>query len=80
MGISEKKHGLKKKLIIFVAILALTTYTTSALFIYIVQPQFFPNMEPFWFSVITFGMGIFCSAVLAGVCGTILTKPLQRLE
>lgn len=80
MIISEKKHGLRKKIIIFVAILALTTYTTSALFIYIVQPQFFPNMEPFWFTAITFGMGIFWSAVLAGAFGTILTKPLQQLE
>lgn len=80
MRISKKKHGLRKKLIIFVSILALTTYTTSALFINIIQPQFFPNMEPFWFSVITFAMGIFWSAVLAGIFGKILTKPLQQLE
>ena len=80
MRISKKKHGLRKKLIIFVTILALATYTTSALFINVIQPQFFPNMEPFWFSVMTFGMGIFWSAVLAGLFGTILTKPLQQLE
>ena len=80
MKISEKKHGLRKKLIIFVTILALATYTTSALFINVVQPQLFPNMEPFWFSVVTYGLGIFWSAVLAGLFGTILTKPLQQLE
>lgn len=77
---SKKKHGLRKKLIIFVAILAMTTYTTSAFFINFLQPQFFPNIEPFWFTIMTFGMGIFWSAVLAGLFGAVLTKPLQQLE
>ena len=80
MRISKRKHGLRKKLIIFVTILAIATYTTSALFINIVQPRLFPNIEPFWFEIITYGLGIFWSAVLAGVFGTVLTKPLQQLE
>lgn len=80
MGIGEKKFSLRKKLIVFVTILALTTYSISAVFIYFIQPQFFPNIEPFWFTIMTFGLGIFWSGVLAGLFGTILTKPLQQLE
>ncbi|MBO0601129.1 methyl-accepting chemotaxis protein [Sporosarcina sp. E16_3] len=74
------KFGLKRKLILFITILAIVTYTTSALFINVVQPQFFPNFEPFWFAVLTYGMGIFWSGVLAALFSTILTKPLQNLE
>lgn len=76
----EKKHGLRKKLIVFVAILALITYSISALFITYIQPQYFPDVSSVWFAIMTFGLGIFWSAVLAGVFGTILTKPLQELE
>ncbi|WP_421101702.1 methyl-accepting chemotaxis protein [Sporosarcina psychrophila] len=75
-----KKFGLKRKLILFITILAIVTYTTSALFINVVQPQFFPKFEPFWFAVMTYGMGIFWSGVLAALFSTILTKPLQNLE
>ncbi|AOV09278.1 methyl-accepting chemotaxis protein [Sporosarcina ureilytica] len=71
---------MRKKLIIFVTILAAVTYTTSGLFINVIQPKFFPNLAPFWFSIITFGLGIFWSGVLAGLFSTILTKPLQQLE
>ena len=76
----QKKYGLRKKLIIFVAILALITYSISAIFITYIQPQFFPDVSTVWFAIGTFGLGIFWSAVLAGVFGTILTKPLQQLE
>lgn len=76
----RRKSGLRKKLIIFVTVLALVTYTTSGLFINIIQPKFFPGLEPFWFTIITFGLGIFWSAVLAGIFSTVLTKPLQELE
>lgn len=75
-----RKSGLRKKLIIFVTVLAFVTYTTSAFFINIIQPNFFPGLAPFWFSIITFGLGIFWSAVLAGLFSTFLTKPLQQLE
>lgn len=77
---TERKYGLRKKLIIFVTILALITYSISAIFITYIQPQFFPDVSTLWFAIITFGLGIFWSAVLAGVFGTILTKPLQQLE
>lgn len=76
----ERKTGLRKKLIIFVTVLALVTYTTSGVFINVIQPKFFPNLEPFWFTIITFGLGVFWSAVLAGLFSAVLTKPLQQLE
>ncbi|WP_413057979.1 methyl-accepting chemotaxis protein [Sporosarcina sp. 179-K 3D1 HS] len=75
-----RKFGLRKKLVLFVAILAIITYSTSAFFIYVLQPNFFPDFEPFWFAVITFGLGIAWSAILAALFSTILTKPLQKLE
>ncbi|REB05904.1 methyl-accepting chemotaxis protein [Sporosarcina sp. BI001-red] len=77
---TKKKFGLKWKLVIFVTVLAMVTYSTSAVFINILQPQFFPNANPMWFGIMTYGMGIFWSAVLAALFSTILTKPLQKLE
>ena len=62
-----KKFGLRIKIVFFVTILAIVTYTMSGVFINIVQPQFFPNCEPFWFAVMTYGMGIFWSGVLAAI-------------
>ncbi|WP_432354059.1 methyl-accepting chemotaxis protein [Sporosarcina sp. A2] len=77
---TKKKFGLKWKLVLFITILAIVTYSTSAVFINIIQPQFFPNANPRWFGIMTYGLGIFWSAVLAALFSTILTKPLQRLE
>lgn len=76
----RRKNGLRKKLVIFVTVLALVTYTTSGIFMNIIQPYFFPNVSVFWFTLITFGLGIFWSAILAALFSVILTKPLQRLE
>src|SRR5699024_570578 len=76
----RRKSGLRKKLVIFVTVLAFVTYTTSGVFINMIQPYFFPNVSAFWFTLITFGLGIFWSAVLAALFSVILTKPLQRLE
>jgi methyl-accepting chemotaxis protein len=80
MEVKERNFGLRKKLVLFVTILAIVTYTTSALVINVVQPQFFPQFDPLWFAVLTYAMGIFWSGVLAALFSTILTKPLQNLE
>ena len=77
---TTKKFGLKWKLVIFVTILAIVTYSTSAVFINFLQPTFFPNANPVWFGIMTYGMGIFWSAVLAALFSNVLTKPLQKLE
>ncbi|MFC5589174.1 methyl-accepting chemotaxis protein [Sporosarcina soli] len=76
----KKQFGLRKKLVLFVTILAIVTYTTSAVFINFIQPQFFPNFDKFWFAVMTYALGIFWSGLLAALFSTILTKPLQNLE
>jgi len=75
-----KKFGLQKKLVIFVTLLAITTYTISAFFINFIKPQFFPNVESLWFELITYALGITWSGILAVIFGRILTKPLQQLE
>lgn len=75
-----KKVGLRAKLVLFIVILAVITYTTSAVFINWVQPTFFPNVRPFVFQLLTYAMGIMWSGILAAMFSTILTKPLQRLE
>ncbi|MDW0108636.1 methyl-accepting chemotaxis protein [Sporosarcina aquimarina] len=80
MNEEKKKFGLKWKLVLFVTILAIVTYSTSAVFINFIQPQFFPNVSPMWFGILTYAMGIFWSGVLAALFSTILTRPLQNLE
>lgn len=78
--IGEKKFGLQKKIVYFVTILAIVTYTTSGIFINVIQPQFFPNFDPFWFGLLTYAAGVFWSGLLALLFSTILTKHLQNLE
>lgn len=76
----SKTVGLRKKLVLFVVILAIITYSTSAVFINWIQPAFFPNVEPFLFELITYALGIMWSGILAALFSVVLTKPLQQLE
>lgn len=78
--IRQKKFGLRKKIVLFVTVLAIVTYTMSGVFINIVHPQFFPNINAFWFALLTYAAGVFWSGVLAFAFSTILTKHLQKLE
>lgn len=77
---TKTKIGLRKKLVVFVAALAVITYSTSAVFINWVQPVFFPNVQPFLFEIITYALGILWSGILAALFSIVLTKPLHRLE
>ncbi|MBG9541929.1 chemotaxis protein [Cytobacillus firmus] len=76
------KFGLRKKLVLFITSLAIITYTTSAVFLYFL----FPSIEevlPFGeavFTILTLGMGIFWSGVLAFFAAGFIIKPLQKLE
>ncbi|MET0960288.1 MAG: HAMP domain-containing methyl-accepting chemotaxis protein [Psychrobacillus psychrotolerans] len=79
----KKKHsfGLQKKIVLFVTILALITYTTSALFIRFVQPILFDGATNSWgFEVATYALGIFWSGVLAYFFSGLIIKPLFNLE
>ncbi|MCG7343903.1 methyl-accepting chemotaxis protein [Sporosarcina sp. ACRSL] len=76
----KRKFGLRKKMVLFVTVLAIITYSTSAVFINYIGPEFFPNIEPFVFEISTYALGIIWSGILAALFSTILTKPLQNLE
>lgn len=79
----KKKHsfGLQKKIVLFVTILALITYTTSALVIHFVQPLLFDGATNSWkFEVVTYALGIFWSGFLAFILSGLIIKPLFNLE
>ncbi|MGC4377663.1 methyl-accepting chemotaxis protein [Fictibacillus sp. Mic-4] len=79
----EKKRytlGLRKKLLIFVSILALITYSTSIFFIYVIHPYFFPNTNETAFTIATLALGIIWSGILAFLVAGFIVKPLKRLE
>lgn len=78
----EKKmrFGLRKKMALFVSVLAIVTYSTSLFFIEVIQPQIFPNINHTAFQIITYAMGIFWSGALAAVFSGVIIKPLLKLE
>ncbi|MBG9653957.1 methyl-accepting chemotaxis protein [Cytobacillus firmus] len=76
------KFGLRKKLVLFITSLAIITYTTSAVFLYFLFPsieEVLPLGEAV-FTILTLGMGIFWSGVLAFFAAGFIIKPLQKLE
>lgn len=76
------KFGLRKKLVLFITLLAIITYTTSAGFLYFLYPSI-EEMLPIGeavFTILTLGMGIFWSGVLAFFAAGFIIKPLQKLE
>lgn len=76
----QHSFGLKKKLILFVAVLAVITYSVSFFFIEYLQTQIFPNVKKSVFEIITYVLGIIWSGILAGIFSSLLVKPLQKLE
>lgn len=80
----EKKNrfNLRKKLVLFTTILAMITYSTSALFIYVFYDYInsFINIPEQIYVVIVLGLGIFWSGVLAYFAAGFITKSLQKLE
>lgn len=76
------KFGLRKKLVLFVTALALVTYTTSGVFIYMLFPMFedvLPISEVS-FTLITLLLGITWTGILAFLAAGYIIKPLQKLE
>src|SRR5699024_7753588 len=80
----EKKYrfSLRWKLVILVTVLAIITYSFSALFIYVIYDivKDFWAISERWFTILTLGLGIFWSGVLAFFLARIITKPLVNLE
>lgn len=78
----QYKFGLRKQLVLFITVLAIITYSTSAFFIYILYP-FFKESIPFGeipFTILTLSLGIIWSGILAFFAAGFIIKPLQKLE
>lgn len=81
----EKKRyrfGIRAKLVFLVTVLALITYSVSGLFIEVIY-QFVPeswHISERIFTILTFLLGIFWSAILAFFLSKFITEPLENLE
>lgn len=79
----EKKtfrFGLRKKLALFITVVALITYGTSGFYIYVLYPTFFSHVNQAFFTIMTLSLGIIWSGVIALVAAGVIIKPLQNLE
>ena len=76
----KMKFNLRRKLVLFVGILALITYSVSFVFIEFLQPMFFENINANLFQIITYSLGIAWSCILAAIFSIIIVRPLQKLE
>jgi methyl-accepting chemotaxis protein len=76
------KFGLRKKLVLFTTILAIITYTTSALFIDVVFPLIkdYLGINSTSFEIVTYLLGVMWSGILAFLAAGFIIKPLQKLE
>jgi len=74
------KFSLRLKLVIFTTVLAIITYSTSAIFISFLVEYVDHLVSPGIFTLITLVMGIFWSGVLAYFGSGFLTRALQKLE
>ncbi|MDR6999120.1 methyl-accepting chemotaxis protein [Neobacillus niacini] len=76
------RFGIRKQLVLFIIVLAVITYSTSAFFIYVFYPMLKQNigMGEITFTILTFSLGIIWSGILAFLAAGLITKPLQKLE
>ncbi|SES03279.1 methyl-accepting chemotaxis protein [Psychrobacillus sp. OK032] len=81
---TEKKRysfGIQKKIVLFVMVLALVTYTTSAVFINFIQPLLFGDgTNSLAFEIAMYALGIIWSGLLAYFFSGLIIKPLFNLE
>lgn len=74
------KFGLRRRLIILITVLALITYSTSAVFINFLHSYVENYLSQQLFMLITLLLGIIWSGILTFFAAGFITKPLQRLE
>ncbi|ESU34454.1 hypothetical protein G3A_01480 [Bacillus sp. 17376] len=76
------KMGLRKKMVMLTTVLAIITYSTSAFFIYFLNPfvQNFLEINSVVYTAAVLAMGIFWSGLLAYMAAGLIIKPLQKLE
>jgi methyl-accepting chemotaxis protein len=77
-----KSFSLRFKLAIFATVLALVTYSVSAVFIYIVHPfvQRYWNIDAAVLVLLTLFLGVLWTGILAFSAARFITKPLKDLE
>lgn len=80
MEAKGRMFNLRKKLVLFVGVLALVTYSTSFVFNEFIQPTFFSSVDRKLFEIITYSLGIAWSCILAAIFSIVIIKPLQLLE
>lgn len=80
----QKKNvfNLRLKLVLFITTLAIITYASSAVFIYLFQDtiQSYIAISENIYIIIVLGLGVFWSGLLAYFAARVITKPLQKLE
>ncbi len=76
------RFSLRKKLALFITVLALITYSTSAFFIYVLFPLLPDDLgiSAFVFNLLTLTLGVLWSGFLAFLAAGFIIKPLKRLE
>lgn len=80
----NKKFSLRWKIVLFVGILSMITYSTSFFFIKVLHPYFFSKISflenELLFEIITYLLGITWSCILSGILGIFIVRPLEKLE
>ncbi|WP_217586401.1 methyl-accepting chemotaxis protein [Lentibacillus saliphilus] len=80
----RKKYraGLRLKLMIFTTVLAIITYSTSAVFMYVIYDYVSEYLQISFqvYSFLVLAGGIFWSGLLAYLAARFITKPLESLE
>ena len=74
------RFGLRKKVVFLTTISAIITYTTSALFIYILYPIVKAYLDQVSFTLITLILGIVWTGILAFFAAGFIIRPLKRIE
>ncbi|WP_208590727.1 methyl-accepting chemotaxis protein [Gracilibacillus suaedae] len=81
-GKTKKGVSLRIRLVIFTTLLALITYSTSALFIYVLKDIIgeFINIPEVWYVLGTLTLGIIWSGILAFFAAGFITRSLNKLK
>lgn len=74
------KFSLRKQMALFITVVAIITYSTSAVFIYLLYPIFFKNFNQMGFTIVTLSAGVIWSSLIAFMAAGFIIKPLQKLE
>ena len=65
---------------LFITVVAIITYSSSAVCIYVLYPLFFSNFNQMGFTIFALTAGVIWSSIIAFVAAGFIIKPLQKLE